>query len=168
MEKPAIFIGLGSNLPSQRFGDPAQTCRAALDALAAAGVEVMKVSRWYRSAPVPPSDQPWFVNGVAMVKTGLTPAALLALLHQIEKDFGRERRTRDEARVIDLDVLAYGDLVSAAGQTPVLPHPRLAERAFVVLPLAEIAPQWRHPVSGLTVQELAARLPVDQVAEPMG
>ena len=112
MENPAIFIGLGSNLPSRKYGDPAHTCQAALDALAAAGVEVVKVSRWYRSAPVPVSDQPWFVNGVAMVNTGLAPAALLALLHRIEQDFGRERRARDEARVIDLDILAYGDQVS--------------------------------------------------------
>jgi 2-amino-4-hydroxy-6-hydroxymethyldihydropteridine diphosphokinase len=168
MEKSVIFIGLGSNLPSQRYGDPAQTCQAALDVLAASGVEVLKVSRWYRSAPVPASDQPWFVNGVAMVNTDLTPAALLALLHQIEQDFGRERRARDEARVIDLDILAYGDLVSAPGTAPVLPHPRLAQRAFVVLPLAEIAPHWRHPASGLSIEELAAGLPVDQVAEPLG
>ena len=168
MENPTIFIGLGSNLPSQKYGDPAHTCQAALDALAAAGVEVLRVSRWYRSAPVPPSDQPWFVNGVAMVNTGLAPAVLLALLHRVEQDFGRERRTRDEARVIDLDILAYGDLVSAPGAAPVLPHPRLAQRAFVVLPLAEIAPHWRHPVSGLSVHELVAGLPADQVAEPLG
>ncbi len=172
MENPAIFIGLGSNLPSQRYGDPAHTCQAALDALAAAGVEVVKISRWYRSAPVPVSDQPWFVNGVAMVNTGLAPAALLALLHRIEQDFGRERRARDEARVIDLDILAYGDQVSGPGvgpeSAPVLPHPHLAQRAFVVLPMAEIAPHWRHPVSGLSIQELAAGLPADQIAEPLG
>lgn len=116
---------------------------------------------------MPPSGQPWFVNGVAVVETELSPAALLEVLQGIERDFGRAHRTRNEARVIDLDILAYDDRVSALGETPVLPHPRLAERAFVVLPLAEVAPQWRHPVTGLSAADLARRLPPDQIAEPM-
>ena len=162
-----ILIGLGSNLPSPRHGAPAETCAAALEALEGAGVAVRGVSRWYRSAPVPPSDQPWFVNGVAAVATALKPQALLEVLHGIERQFGRARRTRNEARIIDLDVLAYGERMSAPGEVPVLPHPRLAERAFVILPLAELAPAWRHPVSKLSAAELARRLPADQVAEPL-
>ena len=162
-----ILIGLGSNLPSPRYGAPAETCAAALAALGDAGVEIQAVSRWYRSAPVPPSDQPWFVNGVAAVATDLAPAGLLAILHGIERDFGRARRARDEARIIDLDILAFDAHVSAPGETPVLPHPRLAERAFVLLPLAELGPEWRHPVSGLSAAELARRLPAGQIAEPI-
>lgn len=162
-----ILIALGSNLPSQDHGDPVDTCTAALRALDEAGVVVKRRSRWYRSAPVPRSDQPWFVNGVAEVGTDLAPAELLAQLHDIERSFGRERRVRDEARVLDLDLLAYGDRVSAAGETPALPHPRLDQRAFVVLPLAELVPEWRHPVSGLGIAEMAARLPPNQIAEPI-
>jgi 2-amino-4-hydroxy-6-hydroxymethyldihydropteridine diphosphokinase len=162
-----ILIGLGANLPSPRYGDPLDTCEAALEALSRAGIRVRARSRWYRSAPVPPSDQPWFVNGVAEVETELDPVGLLALLHRIEEDFGRARRTRNEPRILDLDLLAYGDRVSAPGEEPALPHPRMAERAFVVLPLADLAPGWRHPVSGLTAAELAARLPSGQTAEPL-
>jgi len=162
-----ILIALGGNLPSPRYGAPRRTCDAALAALQAAGVRVVRRSRWYRSAPVPPSDQPPFVNGVVAVTTDLPPAELLALLHRIEAELGRTRRRRNEARIIDLDLLAYGDRVSAPGEAPVLPHPRLAERAFVVLPLAEVAPGWRHPVNGLGPAEMAARLPPEQTAEPL-
>ncbi len=162
-----IVIGLGSNLSSLRHGDPRATCEAALDALRAAGVRIARRSRWYRSAPVPASDQPWFVNGVALIETDLPAADLLALLHRIEEDMGRERWVRNEARIIDLDLLIYGEGLSEPGAIPVLPHPRLAERAFVVLPLAEIAPKWRHPASGSSVTEMVQRLPPEQVAEPM-
>jgi len=162
-----ILIALGANLPSRRHGPPRQTCEAALAALQANGVQVRRRSRWYQSAPVPPSDQPPFVNGVAEVVTDLSPADLLALLHRIESEFGRRRRQRNEPRVIDLDLLAYGDRVSAPGEVPDLPHPRLAERAFVVLPLTEVAPGWRHPVTGLSPAEMAARLPPGQRAAPL-
>ncbi len=162
-----ILIALGSNLPSRRFGAPEANCAAALEALKAAGVAPSRASRWYRSAPVPASDQPWFVNGVAVVETALTPAALLAVLQGIERDFGRIRGTRNEARILDLDLLAHGRRISGPGELPVLPHPRLAERAFVVRPLAELVPDWRHPVSGLSALELAARLPGGPDAEPL-
>ncbi len=162
-----IVIGLGANLPSERYGGPRAACEAALEALRAAGVAVRRRSRWYRSAPVPVSDQPWFVNGVAEVETDLSASELLALLHRIEREMGRQRRVRDEARVIDLDLLIYGEGASAPGEVPILPHPRLARRAFVVLPLAELAPAWRHPETGRSVAEMARDLPVDQQAEPM-
>ncbi len=163
-----ILIGIGANLPSPRFGDPVATCEAAVAALGVAGVVPLRVSRWYRSAPVPVSDQPWFVNGLALVESDLPPEELLAILHGIERDFGRVRQVRNEARVIDLDLLAHGARISRPGEVPVLPHPRLAERAFVLLPLVEIAPDWRHPASGEDARTLAARLPADQVAEPIG
>ena len=162
-----IVIGLGANLPSPRHGVPQNTCEAALDALRAAGVAIPRRSRWYRSAPVPASDQPWFVNAVAEVETRLSAAELLDLLHRIERELGRERHLRDAARVIDLDLLIHGETVSAAGETPVLPHPRLAERAFVVLPLTELAPDWRHPRTGQSLAEMVRALPADQRAEPI-
>jgi 2-amino-4-hydroxy-6-hydroxymethyldihydropteridine diphosphokinase len=107
------------------------------------------------------------VNGVAILDTTLSPAALLAVLHRIEAAFGRTRRVRNEARVIDLDLLAYHDRVSGPGESPVLPHPRLAERAFVVQPLAEIAPDWRHPGDGRTAAEMLAALPEEGRAQPL-
>lgn len=159
-----ILIALGANLPHPVHGPPLATCEAALEALEAAGVAVAARSPWYESAPVPASDQPWFVNGVVRVETELDPAALLALLHRIERRFGRARGEPNAARVLDLDLLAYHDLVTAPDATPALPHPRLAERAFVVLPLADLAPDWRHPQTGLTAAELARRLPAGQTA----
>jgi 2-amino-4-hydroxy-6-hydroxymethyldihydropteridine diphosphokinase len=161
-----ILIALGANLDHPRYGPPRETLEAALEALQQSGVTIRARSRWYRSAPVPPSDQPWFVNAVASVETSLSPTGLLAKLHEIEASFGRARRRPNEARVLDLDLLAYHDRVSAPGQSPVLPHPRLAERAFVVLPLGEVAPEWRHPESGLSAAELAGRLDPADTAEP--
>lgn len=154
-----ILIGLGANLPSAA-GPPAATLAAALAALEAAGVAIERCSPWYRSAPLPAGDQPWYVNAVAMARTGLGPAALLALLHRVEASFGRTRRRRNEARVLDLDLLDYDGLVRRG--PPVLPHPRLHERAFVLLPLRDVAPEWRHPIGGASVAELIAALPADQ------
>jgi len=162
----AILIGLGANLGGA-LGSRRATLTAALEALAGAGVAVRRLSRWYESAPVPASDQPWFINAVAAVATARDAADLLALLHRIEDRFGRQRRRRNEARVIDLDLLAYGRLVCDRPGGPVLPHPRLHLRAFVLLPLAEVAPAWRHPVSGRLVDDLIAALPAGQAAAPL-
>lgn len=161
-----ILIGLGANLPGPQ-GEPRAACEAALRALEAAGVGILRRSRWYESRPVPPSDQPWFVNGVVSVATRREPRALLALLHRIEAAFGRRRGRPNEARPLDLDLLAYGDRVAPGPEPPILPHPRLADRAFVLLPLAEVAPGWRHPVTGMTVEALIARLPPGQQARPL-
>lgn len=149
-----ILIGLGANLPSARFGPPKRTLEAALEELESHGVRVVARSRWYSSAPVPPSGQPRYLNAVAAIETDLSPEALLALLHAIEGDFGRQRTVSNAAREIDLDLLAYGDLISTQ-KSPILPHPRLAERAFVLLPLCDIDPAWRHPQLGRNAGELA-------------
>ena len=161
------LIALGSNLDHPKFGPPKATCEAAMVAIGDAGVKLVKRSRWYRSEPVPPSDQPWFINGVICVECELSPGDLLALLHRIEAEFGRERRTRNQARVLDLDLIAYDDRMSAPGETPVLPHPRMAERAFVLRPLADIAPDWRHPASGRTLADLLRDLPSEGGIEPL-
>ena len=161
------LVALGSNLAHPRFGQPRQTCEAAVAALEPAGIQVLGRSRWYRSAPLPPSGQPWFINGVVRVQCELPPAELLAILHQIEAKFGRERRTRNEARILDLDLIAYDDLVSSPGEVPVLPHPRMTERAFVLFPLVDLAPDWRHPASGQPIAELIGALPSGQGIEPI-
>ena len=162
-----ILVAIGSNLPSPEFGPPRATCEAALAELARRGLRVVKRSRWFESAPVPPSDQPRFINGVVIVETVLSPADLLALLHETERRFGRQRRELNEARILDLDLIAYGKL-GRTEEPPFLPHPRLHERAFVLLPLLDVAPEWRHPVDGRTLPEIVRALPAGQSIRPLG
>lgn len=161
-----ILIALGANLPSAA-GGPRETLEAALAQLEAAGVRVVARSRWYRTAPVPASDQPWFVNGVARVETALDPAALLTVLRRIEQAFGRQRTVLNAARSLDLDIIDYDGRVENTPELT-LPHPRMQDRAFVLLPLAEIAPSWRHPTLGKTVETLISALPEGQKAAPLG
>ena len=163
-----IYIGLGSNLPSPDHGDPTAVVRAAAAELKRIGLAVVRESGLWRSAPVPRSDQPWFFNAVVAATSPLRPSELLEHLHAVEARFGRVRRERNEARVVDLDLLDFEGQVSPAGAVPILPHPRLAERAFVLRPLAEIAPGWRHPVSGAGIDALLAALDPSQVAEKTG
>ena len=162
-----ILIGLGANLPSPRHGPPRKTLEAALAACDARGITIVRRSRWYNSSPMPPSAQPWFVNGVAAIRSALDPPALLAVLNRIESDFGRVRTARNDPRTIDLDILGYHRLVRSGATPPNLPHPRLHERAFVLWPLRDVAPRWRHPVDGRTVAAMIAALPVGNVAKPI-
>ncbi len=162
------FVGLGANLPHALYGSPAATLAAVLEALDSHEIRVIRQSRFYRTAPVPLSDQPWFVNAVAAIETDWPPDRLLGRLHAVEMQFGRIRRERLEPRVVDLDLLAYDDQV-APGEphlgAPILPHPRMHRRAFVLLPLAELAPDWRHPRLALGIGDLIARLDRDQIVE---
>jgi 2-amino-4-hydroxy-6-hydroxymethyldihydropteridine diphosphokinase len=162
-----ILIGIGSNLAAPGFASPLETAAAGLAALPSAGVALLAASRWYLSEPVPPSDQPWYANAVAAVATGLAPEALLDALLAVENRFGRLRGARNAARTLDLDLLDYNG-AECAGPRLVLPHPRLHERRFVLVPLGEIAPDWRHPRSRLRVGELLARLPPGQALRPAG
>ncbi len=123
----------------------------------------MAASSWYSTAAVPVSEQPDYINGVIIVESGLEPRACLARLQEIEARVGRVRWERNAARVLDLDLVAAGDLVMES-EVLTLPHPRMAERAFVLEPLCEIAPGWRHPVLGLTARELRDRIGGQRVA----
>jgi 2-amino-4-hydroxy-6-hydroxymethyldihydropteridine diphosphokinase len=162
-----ILIAIGANLPSPRYGEPRATCGAALAALAGGALSIAQRSRWYKSAPAPVSDQPWFINGVIRVKTALPPEALMALLLETEEAFGRRRDLPNEPRILDLDLLAYGEVILEAGPPGdlQLPHPRLHERAFVLLPLLDVAPGWRHPSTGQGVDDMIAALAPGQQAE---
>lgn len=161
-----IYIGLGANLPHPTYGSPMDTLKAAMLELARRGVKIVHLSPWYRSAPVPPSDQPWFDNAVAEVATDLPADALLAVLHQVEEVFGRARSVPNAARRIDLDLLDFrGEIAPEGPGKATLPHPRLTARAFVLRPLADLAPHWRHPVSGIPIEELSRALPADQRVE---
>nr|WP_092786666.1 2-amino-4-hydroxy-6-hydroxymethyldihydropteridine diphosphokinase [Rhodospira trueperi] len=152
-----ILIALGSNLPGPA-GGPRETLERALAAFPEVGLRLLARSPWYRSAPVPPSNQPWFVNGVARATCDTAdPADLLCRLHALETDFGRKRDgTPNAARTLDLDLLDMNGLVR--DDAPILPHPRMTDRAFVLLPLADVVPDWRHPVSGRSVAALIAGL----------
>ena len=154
-----ILIGLGANLPTRAHGPPRSTLTAALATLAAADVALRRLSPWYESEPLPPSGQPWFANAVAEVRTALAPSGLLERLLHTESAFGRRRGEPNAARCIDLDLIDFDGRISRPGEIPVLPHPRMSERAFVLLPLRDIVPDWRHPVTGEPVSRLIGRLP---------
>jgi 2-amino-4-hydroxy-6-hydroxymethyldihydropteridine diphosphokinase len=161
-----ILLGIGGNLPTAEYGSPRETLTAALAALADRRIGVLARSRWYRSEPMPPSAQPWFVNAVAILETALEPVALLDALLALEAQFGRVRGARNAPRSLDLDLLDYdGRLIDS--ERLVLPHPRLHERRFVLAPLVEVAPAWRHPRLGLGAGELLARLAPEPRAEPI-
>ncbi|MGE0426335.1 MAG: 2-amino-4-hydroxy-6-hydroxymethyldihydropteridine diphosphokinase [Reyranellaceae bacterium] len=163
----SIYIGLGANLPHPEFGPPIRTLTHALACLNDRGVRLVRLSPWYRTAPVPLSEQPWYFNAVAEVASGLAPDALLATLHGVEDRFGRERTVRNAPRFIDLDLLDYRSIINHLKSPGLseIPHPRLQERAFVLLPLRDVAPDWRHPVTGIPIDALIAALPPEQVAE---
>jgi 2-amino-4-hydroxy-6-hydroxymethyldihydropteridine diphosphokinase len=151
------FVALGSNL-----GDRLANLGAAVELIAREpGFSLRKVSLAYETEPVGP-PQPRYLNAAAQVGSLLTPRATLQRLHWVEDQLGRVRREQWGAREIDLDLLLYGDRVV---ENPSIPHPRLHERAFVLVPLAEIAPQAVHPVLGVTIVELLGRLLVMERAQ---
>jgi 2-amino-4-hydroxy-6-hydroxymethyldihydropteridine diphosphokinase len=150
-----IVIALGANLNSQA-GTPRETLLAALDKLEERNVYISALSPFYRSQAWPDPSDPEYVNAVATVATTLGPAQLLAELKQTETFFGRKRSERNAPRSLDLDIVDYDGRVESGD--PMLPHPRMGARAFVLVPLADIAPGWRHPVSGDTVEQMIAML----------
>jgi len=155
----AILIAVGANLPAADGATPLVTCRAAVEALRGLpGLRVVGVSSCYRTAPVPASDQPDYVNCVVRLAGHAEPASLLARLQAIEQAAGRTRGAANAARTLDLDIIAMDDLVRDAPD-PILPHPRAHLRRFVLCPLAEIAPDWVHPRLGTPLFVLLANAP---------
>jgi 2-amino-4-hydroxy-6-hydroxymethyldihydropteridine diphosphokinase len=176
------LIGLGANLPST-FGAPLETILAVLAPIQANLGSIVAISRVFQTPAFPKGSGPDFVNAAAAISTDLPPQDILAGLHAIEAEAGRVRDLRWGARTLDLDLLALGDVVLPDEATQktwmslppdrqgkeappelILPHPRLQDRAFVLIPLADICPDWRHPATGLTLNHMAAALPEDDKA----
>jgi 2-amino-4-hydroxy-6-hydroxymethyldihydropteridine diphosphokinase len=172
-----VLVALGSNMP-EGVERSAEILRGAVGALAGIATKPVSVSRFFQSEAFPPGTGPEFVNAALSFETDLMPAQILARLHRIERDFGRIRRVRWGQRSLDLDLLAVGDLVLPDAQTLthwmnldpaqqqqdapdtlILPHPRLQDRAFVLIPLHDIAPDWHHPLTGVSVHDMVQALP---------
>ena len=179
------MVAIGANLPFE--GDPPEvTLRRAIGSLEQEGLSVLAVSRFYATPCFPAGAGPDYVNAAVLfeVADDVDPASILAVLHRVEARFGRQRAVRWGMRTLDLDLVALGDSVLPDAETQdawrnlapeaqarvapdrlILPHPRLQDRAFVLVPLADVAPDWRHPRDGRTVAEMLADLPGTDRAE---
>lgn len=164
-----IIVALGANLPGPTGQSPAETLEQALSALLEKGCRLIAQSEWFETEPVPVSDQPWFVNGVAIIETEHDAKTLLEFCFDIEHEFGRERNIRWEARVLDIDIVSFNNEVTPSpdiwglesnkeNEHLVLPHPRMHQRSFVLAPLVAIAPEWQHPVLGETAKDLLGKI----------
>ena len=162
----AVIVALGGNMAGD-FGTSEALLEAALTGLAEAGLPILLRSSWWRSAAWPDPNAQEYRNGVVLVEAQLSPQDLIQTLFMIEARFGRARGARNASRTLDLDLIAYGRLVSD-DPALTLPHPRAHERLFVMGPLAEITPRWRHPVLGRTAEQLAAAATVGRDATPVG
>ena len=175
-------VALGSNLGFHGHS-PQDTLADAAQALVNESVQIVAGSRFLRTPAFPPGSGPDYVNAAALLRTSLEPEGLLEHLHAVEAAFARERTARWASRTVDLDLLFHGDAIlpdagvqaawmaldparqrTEAPDRLILPHPRLQDRAFVLIPLADIAPLWRHPVTGRTVSEMVAALSAEDMA----
>ena len=161
-----ILIGLGSNLESAGGHSTVQNIKNALAYCETRGIRILQSSRFYETAPVPADDTPWYVNAVAEVSTELPARDLLTRLLAIETQLGRVRGTQNAPRIIDLDLLDFKGWITTE-KNLILPHPRMTERAFVLRPLNDIAPSWRHPVSGKSAIRLLHEFKADQIVRPL-
>ena len=139
-----ILVAIGSNLKSESYGMPLENCLNVINFLNKL-FYVTKISHFYESEPIPKSEQPWYVNGVVEIKTTLRPRDIIEKLFLIENEFGRVRKKKNEARIIDLDLLCYKKKIINK-KNLIIPHPRLHLRKFVVKPICDISPEWIHPI----------------------
>ena len=179
----SAIIGLGANLPSTH-GTLIKTLQAALDMLVGDDVEIQSVSRFYSTPCFPAGAGPDYVNAVAVLRVDMSAADLLSRLHKIEASMGRERAERWGQRILDLDLLAFGGEIApdpetflqwrdlpiskqstVAPEQLILPHPRIQDRAFVLVPMADIAPEWVHPMTGRSTRQMLGDLAADDVAQ---
>jgi len=157
-----VYVGVGSNV-----GNALDHCRRAIEAIGAdSRNRLLQCSPFYRTEPVGKKDQDWFINGVVAAETSLNPHEFLAFLLGIERQMGRERGERWGPRVIDLDILLFGDKVLNEGGFQI-PHPRLPERRFVLIPLRDIAPRLEHPVLHKTIAAILSELETDEKVLPV-
>mgnify|MGYP000330142129 FL=1 len=152
-----IYIGIGSNLNGKNNETPLQNCKKALVELKKE-VNICKISSWYKSEPIPVSNQPWFINGVIEISTDKSSLDLLEFILSIEKVFGRVREKKNEARILDLDIIDYKKKILYIKNKLIIPHPRMHERSFVLQPLSELNPKWIHPVKKKGIKELIRNL----------
>jgi len=148
------YLSLGSNM-----GDREANLRAAIDRLATSGLHILRTSPVYETEPVDYADQRWFLNMVVEAETSLFPLQLLAQTQKVERVLGRVRTVPKGPRVIDIDILLYGTAVVRTAKLEI-PHPRMAERRFVLGPLHDLAPDLRHPVTRATVAEMLRDAPL--------
>tara|TARA_B100000029_G_scaffold283923_1_gene277609 strand:- start:507 stop:1004 length:498 start_codon:yes stop_codon:yes gene_type:complete len=152
-----IYIAIGSNLTGDNNITPLENCKKAV-AIIKKHIIVKKISHWYKSKPIPSSNQPWFVNGVIEVKTDKSSINLLDLLLKVEKDLGRVRNKKNEARIIDLDIIDYKKKIFYKKNRLIIPHPRMHERAFVLLPMRDLNPKWYHPIKKKSLNALIKKI----------
>ncbi len=160
---PMILIAVGANLPAPDGSAPLQSCTAAVAAVRAVkGLNFVALSSWYRSAAMPRSSQPDYCNGMIRLDGDVSPLTLLEALQAIEADFGRVRGVLNESRTLDLDIIDINGAIRAT-PPPVLPHPRAHLRAFVLRPIMDVAPSWRHPTLRQSVSTLLSELPPQSI-----
>ncbi len=152
-----IYIGIGSNLNGKNNETPLQNCKKALVELKKE-VNICKISSWYKSEPIPVSNQPWFINGVIEISTNKSSLDLLEFILSIEEVFGRVREKKNEARILDLDMIDYKKKILYIKNKLIIPHPRMHERSFVLQPLSELNPKWMHPIKKKGIKELIRNL----------
>ncbi len=152
-----IYIGIGSNLNGNKNETPLENCKKAIYELKKE-VNISKISSWYKSEPIPKSNQSWYVNGVIQINTNKSSLDLLKFILNIEENFGRTRKKRNEARILDLDIIDYKKKIIFIQNKLIIPHPRMHKRAFVLLPLMELNPKWIHPIKKKGLTELIDNL----------
>ena len=159
-----IIIAIGSNSISADYASSIEACEASIKMMLNQRIALVDKSSWYESVPVPISGQPNFINGIILINTNLKSHDLLLKLQSIETQMGRIRSIKNANRIIDLDLIAYNDDIIETDLLT-LPHPRMFERAFVLLPISELIPEWRHPLTNLSVNTMLEQVKGQKISK---